>query len=157
MNPGRILLTIAVISTIAGPIFADWNSTHVFNPRGAAAREVPTVAAIAMDHRALRGCVVADLAEVARPPCRDHSRRAGAHVLIGVFLPRRRRLGSGVEDHPGDLARILGLPLNLFVAAFLIILTIGGSSSRAKVGLISTRRGAYSRRDNTLKGRQGKI
>jgi hypothetical protein len=32
MKIGRIFLTLAVSSTIVGPIVADWNFTHVFNP-----------------------------------------------------------------------------------------------------------------------------
>ncbi len=32
-NAGRLLLTVAGIATIAGPISADWNRSHVFNER----------------------------------------------------------------------------------------------------------------------------
>ena len=32
MLVGRLLLTVALLSTVFGPIGADWNETHVFNP-----------------------------------------------------------------------------------------------------------------------------
>jgi hypothetical protein len=44
----------------------------------------------------------------------------------GSFFVAAAIPGSGVEDHPGELARVMGLPLNLFVAAVLLLLTLVG-------------------------------
>src|SRR3712207_5999807 len=29
---GRLLITVALVSTVVGPVAADWNRTHIFNP-----------------------------------------------------------------------------------------------------------------------------
>lgn len=126
MNLGRILLTLAVFSTIVGPIFADWNSTHVFNPDWPPHARFHTVAGISMT---VGLCVVSLWLIWRKSPDRRAAIMVAALVPAsywGSFFLAAAIPGSGVEDRPGDLARIFGLPLNLFVAAVLVILTLAG-------------------------------
>lgn len=32
-NSGRYLLTLVALNTVISPFIADWNETHVYNPR----------------------------------------------------------------------------------------------------------------------------
>lgn len=48
MTAGRLLITFAVIATLVGPIGADLNASHVFNPEWPPHARFHSVASLAM-------------------------------------------------------------------------------------------------------------
>jgi hypothetical protein len=123
MKIGRILLTL----DHSRPDRRDWNFTHVFNPEWPPHARFHTVAGISMT---IGLCLVALWLIWRNPPDRGASLTVAALFPIsywGSFFVAAAIPGSGVEDHPGDLPRVRGLPLNLFIAAVVVLLTIAGS------------------------------
>jgi len=123
---GRILLTIALLSTLFGPISADWNHTHVFNASWSPHAKFHSVAGLFMTIGFsliglwLLWCKSMDflpqlLVATAVPVL------AWGTFFLAVLVP-----GTGVEDQPGTLPRVIGLPLNLFVALIFSALAIAG-------------------------------
>lgn len=123
---GRILLTIALGSTLSGPIGADWNDTHVFNPSWPPHARFHSVVGLFVT----TGFSLIGLWLLWRKST-DYLPQltvAAAVPLLGwgMFFPAALVSGAGVEDHPGTLPRVAGLPLNLFVALIFSALAIAG-------------------------------
>ena len=123
---GRILLTVALLSTLFGPIGADWNHTHVFNPGWPPHAKFHTVVGLVMTigfsliglwllWRKSMDFLPQLLVAAAVPVL------AWGTFFLAVLVP-----GTGVEDQPGALPRVIGLPLNLFVALIFSVLAIAG-------------------------------
>ena len=126
MTLGRILLTIALLSTLFGPISADWNHTHVFNDSWPPHAKFHSAVGLFMTigfsliglwllWRKSMGLLPQLLVATAVPIL------AWGTFVLAVLAP-----GMGVEDHPGSLPRVIGLPLNLFVALIFSRLPIIG-------------------------------
>ncbi|MBO0708390.1 MAG: acetyltransferase [Candidatus Dormibacteraeota bacterium] len=115
-NAGRILLTAAGLLTVVGPLSADWNRSHVFNPHW------PSHARFHGVVGSLTGAVLAALSLGALwlPGRGRVSRDAAAAVPLvywGSFGPAALLPGSGVDDPPHRVRRLGGvLPINLFWA-----------------------------------------
>jgi hypothetical protein len=116
-NTGRLLLTVADLATIAAPVAADWNGSHVFNEQwpsharfhGAVGLGTPVaLASFALWH-------------LWRSPDEQALARAiAAAVPIsywGSFFPALLIPGTGVDDAPHPVGRIVGVPANVFWAA----------------------------------------
>jgi hypothetical protein len=125
-NSGRALLTGADVGTIIGPIVADWNDSHIFNPRWPS-------------HARFHGIVSLGTAAALSAygvwrlwaPSPDHGaeRDIAAAVPLAYwssFFPAALVKGSGVEDPPHLLPRVVGLPINMVIAATVSALTLSG-------------------------------
>jgi hypothetical protein len=125
-NSGRALLTGADVGTIIGPIVADWNDSHIFNQRWPS-------------HARFHGVVSLGTAAalsaygVWRLWAPSLDRGAGRDIAAAVpltywgsFFPAALVKGTGVEDPPHLLARVMGLPINIFIAATISALTLSG-------------------------------
>jgi hypothetical protein len=125
-NRGRLVLTLADLGTIMGPVGADWNSSHIFNERwpsharfhGVVGLGTPTALALfAMWHL------------WTSPGERRLARGMAAAVPIaywGSFFPALLVRGTGVDDPPHPVGRIAGVPINLFWATFTTVSALVG-------------------------------
>jgi hypothetical protein len=115
---GRLLVTAAVLGSGIGPALADLNRTHVFNPRWMPHARFHAASAVATDV----GWSIASLWLLWRPGTREeqelaltiaalHPILSYAPFFIAVAVP-----GSEAEDEPGQIPRVAGAPVNLFVA-----------------------------------------
>jgi hypothetical protein len=118
MRISRLVLTGAALGTIVGTGYADLNRTHVFNPawpphaRFHAAAGWGTVA----------GSQLLALWLLWRPgPRADDDLAVATAALLPVvcwapFFAAAATAGAAVEDEPGHLPRVAGVPLNLVPA-----------------------------------------
>ncbi|GLW99034.1 DUF6640 family protein [Microtetraspora sp. NBRC 16547] len=115
---GQLLVTAAVLGTGISHALADLNRTHVFNPRWTPHARFHAASAVATDV----GWSIAALWLLWRPGTRRerdlalkvaalHPILTYAPFYIAVALP-----GSEAEDEPGQIPRVAGVPVNLFVA-----------------------------------------
>ena len=122
MKISRMILSGAAIGTIAGTGMADLNATHVFNPAW------PPHARF---HNATGWGTVAGSQLVALwllwgpgQQDGDHDTAVMTAALLSAtawvpFFPALAVRGAGVEDEPGHLARLAGVPVNLVPAALI--------------------------------------
>lgn len=122
MRISRLILTGAAIGTVVGTGRADLNATHVFNPKWApharfhSAAGWGTVASSQLlalwllwrpgqqtDHRDLAVATAALLPPISWVPF---------FFALGIR-------GTAVEDEPGHLPRVVGVPLNLVPATLI--------------------------------------
>jgi hypothetical protein len=125
-NSGRALLTASNVGTIIGTFNADWNDSHIFNPRWPSHARFHGVVGLGTA-AALSAYGVWRL--WAPSPDRAAGRDLAAAVPLaywGSFFPAALVKGTGVEDPPHLLARVVGLPLNMFIAATVSALTLSG-------------------------------
>jgi len=129
---GRALLTIALLSTLFGPIGADWNDTHVFNPAWPPHARFHSVVGL---------FVTIGFSLIGLWLLWRSSTDYLTHLLVatavpvlawGTFFLALLVPGTGVEDYAGTLPRFIGLPLNVFVAMMF--------SATAVVGYVICRR-----------------
>lgn len=122
---GRILLTIALLLTLLGSISA-WNDTHVFNPSWPPHARFHSAAGV---FRSI-GFSLIGLWLLWRKSADFLPRLLVATAVPvltwGTFFLAVLVPGSGVEDQPGALPRVLGLALNLFIALIFSALALAG-------------------------------
>lgn len=129
-NAGRWLLTLANTITIGASVAADWNDSHVFNPRWPSHARYHEVVALAMA-AVLSGLAISALWT---DQSRDATRRISGRDLAaavpvaywGSFFPALLVPGTGVDDEPHPVARIAGVPTNLLGAAATTLTAAGG-------------------------------
>lgn len=125
-SSGLVLLTLAGVATIAGPISADWNESHVFNERWPShARfhgvvSVGTAAALAAF-----GVLRLWLPATDRAAARDVA-AAVPLAYWGSFYPAALVRGTGLDDPPHPVGRIAGVPVNLLFATAASAMAVGG-------------------------------
>jgi hypothetical protein len=120
MDIGRLVISGAAVGTVLGTGQADLDATHVFNPQwppharfhGAAGWGTITGAqllALWLLWRPAPSPAEADLA----------ARTAALLPVVAwvPFFPALLTRGTAVEDVPGHLPRVAGIPLNLIPAA----------------------------------------
>lgn len=125
-DSGRFMLTLAGVATVAGPISADWNESHVFNE-------------LWPSHARFHGVVALGTATVLSAfavlqlwrPSADRAVRRDVAAAVplaywGSFFPAALVRGTGLDDPPHPVGRIAGLPANLFFATATSALAIGG-------------------------------
>ncbi len=125
-NGGRLLLTVAGVATMAGPISADWNRSHVFNERWPSHARFHGVVSL--------GTAIGLAAfGVWRLWAPSADRAAGRDVAAAVplaywgsFFPAALVRGTGLDDPPHPVPRIAGIPANLFFATVTSAAAIGG-------------------------------
>ena len=120
MKASQLLLTGAAVGTIAGTARADLNRTHVLNP------DWPPHARFhaAAGWGSVAGAQLLALWLLWRPSREPAERDVAvttAALLPAIawtpFFAALATPGTAVEDHPGHLPRIAGVPLNLIPAA----------------------------------------
>jgi hypothetical protein len=125
---GRLLVTATVLGSGIGHALADLNRTHVFNPRWMPHARFHAASAVATD----AGWSITSMWLLRRPGTRDEQELAlkiaalypilsFAPFFIAVAVP-----GSGAEDEPGEIPRVAGVPVNLFVAGVMSSLSALG-------------------------------
>lgn len=125
-KPGRLLLFFAVGSVMFAPLTADLNQTHAFNPEWPPHARFHTLVMVFMSV----GLTFTGWWLIwKRSP--DHITCIKVAALIPLFawvpfFPAALIPGAALEDHPGSLPRVLGMPLNLFVAGLTILVTVLG-------------------------------
>ncbi|PRY50972.1 hypothetical protein LY71_10235 [Geodermatophilus tzadiensis] len=136
MRTSRLVLTGAAVGTIVGTARADLNATHVFNP------EWPPHARFhgAAGWGTVAGAQLVALWLLWRPASsaaeEDLAARTAAllsAVAWAPFFPALATPGTAVEDEPGHLPRVAGVPLNLVPAGLV--------PAVAAVGLLLHRHG----------------
>jgi hypothetical protein len=123
---GRGLLTLANVVTAAAPAAADWNESHVFNPRWPAHARFHGVVALTMTST-LAGINLWSLWSGSTD--RRTSRLFAAAVPVAYWAPfflAPLVRGAGVDDPPHPVARIAGVPTNLLGAAATTLTAVAG-------------------------------
>jgi hypothetical protein len=114
---GRSLLTLANVITVAAPIAADWNDSHIFNDRWPAHARFHGVTALAMA-TSLSAANVWSLWSGGADG--DAARFFAAAVPVAYWAPfflAPLVPGTAVDDPPHPVARLAGVPANLLGAA----------------------------------------
>jgi hypothetical protein len=114
---GRGLLTLANAITVAAPIAADWNESHIFNSRWPAHARFHGVTALAMA-TTLSSAAIASVWSASGE--RSTARFFAAAVPIAYWAPFFVALlvpGTGIDDEPHPVPRLAGMPTNLLGAA----------------------------------------
>src|SRR5258707_7899150 len=114
---GRGLLTLANVITVAAPVAADWNDSHIFNSRWPAHARFHGVTALAMTATLSslniwsiwsgRGDLTTARFFAAAGPV-----AYWAPVFVAPLVP-----GTAVDDPPHPVRRVAGLPVSLLGAA----------------------------------------
>lgn len=125
-NCGRVVLTLAGIGTIAGPIAADWNESHIFNESWPSHARFHGVVALGTA-AALSAFAIARL----WLPFGDRAVRRDLAAAVpvaywGSFFPAAVVRGTGLDDPPHPVARVAGVPVNLFFATLTAGAALGG-------------------------------
>ena len=121
MRIGRILITLALVATMVLPILFHWNHTHVFNS---------TWPGHARFHVALGDCMMFSYSVMGlcllwrQSPGRVDMLVATLVPIIawGSFFMASFLPDTGEEQMP----HVVGIPLNLFIAGLLFLLTVLG-------------------------------
>jgi hypothetical protein len=115
----RLLLTGAAVGTIVGTGRADLNDTHVFNPEWMPHARFHGAAGWGT----VSGAQLLALWLLWRPASSAAEEELAVKIAALLpaitwlpFFPAAALPGSGVEDHPGHLPRVAGIPINLFQA-----------------------------------------
>lgn len=126
MVAGRLIITFAAIATLVGPIGADLNPSHVFNPEWPPHARFHSVSSLAMT---VGFSLIALWLTWRRSSEPRVSMLVAASVPVlawGSFFIALLVPGSAVEDHPETLARVAGIPINVVVAAIFSLLAVLG-------------------------------
>lgn len=121
----RLLLTFTAVATLVGPVGADLNPSHVFNP------ERPPHARF---HSVTSLVTTSGMSLIALWLVWRRSREPAISMLVAAAVPILAWgsfialvvPGAAVEDHPETLARLGGIPINVVVAALFTALAILG-------------------------------
>jgi hypothetical protein len=123
---GRGLLTLANLVTLAAPVAADWNESHVFNRHWPSHARFHGVTAVAMTG-SLAGLNLWSLWTGSTD--RRTSRLFAAAVPVAYwapFLVAPLVPGTGVDDPPHPVARVAGVPTNVLGAAATTLTALAG-------------------------------
>jgi len=136
---GRGLLTLANVITVTASVAADWNDSHVFNPRWPAHARFHGVTALAT---VTTLCAASTWSLWSRDADRDTARAFAATVPIAYWAPfflAPLVPGTAVDDPPHPVPRLAGMPTNLLGAA--------ATTATAAAGWLIDRRLATAQQD----------
>ena len=125
---GRSLLTLANVITVAAPIAADWNDSHIFNDRWPAHARFHGVTALAMA-ASLSSANIWSIWSDPGGRDRDRARFFAAAVPVAYWAPFFAAPlvpGTAVDDPPHPVARIAGVPVSLLGAAATTAAAVAG-------------------------------
>ena len=114
---GRGLLTLANMITVAAPLAADWNDSHIFNERWPGHARFHGVTALAMT-ATLSSLNI--LSIWSNGGDRATARVFAAAVPVAYWAPfflAPLVPGTAVDDPPHPVARVAGVPVSLLGAA----------------------------------------
>jgi len=114
---GRGLLTLANVITVAAPVAADWNDSHIFNERWPGHARFHGVTALAMT-ATLSSLNI--LSIWSNGSDRATARVFAAAVPVAYWAPfflAPLVPGTAVDDPPHPVARVAGVPVSLLGAA----------------------------------------
>ena len=114
---GRGLLTLANVITVAAPVAADWNDSHIFNERWPGHARFHGVTALAMT-ATLSSLSVLSIWSSGSD--RATARVYAAAVPVAYWAPfflAPLVPGTAVDDPPHPVARVAGVPVSLLGAA----------------------------------------
>ena len=114
---GRGLLTVANVITVAAPVAADWNDSHVFNEHWPAHARCHGVTALAMT-ATLSSVNIWSIWSAASD--RTAARFFAAAVPVAYWAPffiAPLVPGTAVDDPPHPVPRVAGVPTSLLGAA----------------------------------------
>ncbi len=123
---GRSLLTLANVITVAAPLAADWNESHIFNERWPGHARFHGVTALAMTVT-LSTVNLWSLWSGARDPSSTRFFAAvvpaayWAPFFLAPLIP-----GTAIEDQPHPVPRLAGVPTNVLGAAATTATAIAG-------------------------------
>jgi hypothetical protein len=123
---GRGLLTVANVITAVAPVAADWNDSHIFNPRWPSHARFHGVVALTMTST-LAGLNLWSLWSPSTD--RRTSRLFAAAVPVGYWAPfflAPLVRGTGVDDPPHPILRVVGVPTSLLGAAATTLTAVAG-------------------------------
>lgn len=118
---GRVILVLALVGTIVGPIQADWNKSHIFNDRWPS-------------HARFHGVVGLGMATLMSLFALWELWTAGATAVAaavpiaywGSFFLALVVPGTGVDDPPHPVPRLAGVPINVWVPIVVVVLAAIG-------------------------------
>ena len=114
---GRSLLTLANVITVAAPLAADWNDSHIFNERWPAHARFHGVTALAMTTTLSSANIWSVWAgESDRPTARFFAAAVPVAYWAPFFLAPLVP-GTAVDDPPNPVPRVAGVPTSLLGAA----------------------------------------
>lgn len=122
---GRGLLTLANVITVAAPVAADWNDSHIFNERWPAHARFHAVTALAMS----TGLSSLNIWSLWGGGDRDTARFFAAAVPVAYwapFLAAPAVRGAAIEDPPHPVPRLAGVPTNVLGAAATAATAVAG-------------------------------
>ena len=123
---GEILITLALVVTTLGSLIHDWNKTHVFNPEWTAHARFHAASGVAINF----ALGLLGLGLLARGGFDNQETLllcalipviAWGSFFVAILVP-----GSKAEDHPGQIPRLLGMPINMVLAASFCLMSIAG-------------------------------
>jgi len=125
-NVGRGLLTVANVITLAAPVAADWNDSHIFNQRWPSHARFHGVVALTMTSSLAR----LNLWSLwSNSTDRRTSRLFAAAIPVGYWAPFLMAPlvpGAGVDDPPHPIPRVAGVPTSLLGAAATTLSAVAG-------------------------------
>jgi hypothetical protein len=114
---GRSLLTLANAITVAAPLAADWNDSHVFNTRWPGHARFHGVTALAMTVSLATLSVWSLWSEGTDPTTTRLFAAAVPAAYWAPFFAAPLVPGVTIEDEPHPVPRLAGVPTNLLGAA----------------------------------------
>jgi hypothetical protein len=145
---GRGLLALANVITMAAPVAADWNDSHIFNRRWPGHARFHGVTALAMA-TTLSSLNVWSICSGGHD--RDTVRSFAAAVPVAYWAPffvAPLVPGTAVDDPPHSVRRVAGVPVSLLGAAattataaagwFIDRRSAAGNSRPARMGSLPT-------------------
>ncbi|RSM80091.1 hypothetical protein DMH04_30645 [Kibdelosporangium aridum] len=122
VRAGKIILTVALVATMLGPTVVDFNESHVFNPAWPPHARFHAVMLLAVGI----GMSIVGLWLVWRRSPSYEVATAVPVVVWGAFFVPLLVPGTSVEEYPGEVGRLAGIPMNLLLAGVFILLALIG-------------------------------
>jgi hypothetical protein len=135
---GKSLLTLANVITVAAPVTADWNDSHIFNDQWPAHARFHGVTALAMSATLSSASTVALWSDASSQD--SATRLFAAAVPVAYWAPFFLATlvpGTAVDDPPHHVRRVAGVPVSLLGAA--------ATAATAAAGWFIDRRSAQHR------------